>query len=107
MPDRERQISYDMTYIQNLKKNIQMNSQNINRPTDTENKFMVTKEEKTAGRRNQEFEINKYTLLYVKQINWTQLEFQTLRIEGHYQDSEKGHLQEKIFYKPHANKNYM
>jgi len=29
-----------------------MNSQNINRPTDIENKFMVTKEEKAGGRIN-------------------------------------------------------
>lgn len=41
-----------------------------------------------------------------KETNWTQLEFETLQIEGHYQDSEKGNLQEKMFY-THDNKNYM
>ena len=37
-------LLYDL-YAESLKKKkIQMNSQNINRPTDIENKFMVTKE---------------------------------------------------------------
>ena len=33
-----------------------------------QNKVMVTKEEMWGGK-NQEFEINRYTLLYIKQIN--------------------------------------
>ena len=40
--DRERQISYDTTWMWNLKE-IQMNLQNRDRLTDTENKLMVTK----------------------------------------------------------------
>ena len=41
LSDRDRQISYDITYMQNLKKILQMNLlQNIN--TDSENEFMVT-----------------------------------------------------------------
>ena len=43
--DRERQILYDITYMWNLKKLIQMNLylQNRNRLTDIENKLMVKK----------------------------------------------------------------
>ena len=42
--DRERQISYDITYLWNLKYT------NRNRLTDIENKFMVTKGERVWGR---------------------------------------------------------
>ena len=42
--DRKRQISYDIAYMQNLKKMIQMNFlQNRNRLTDLENKLIVTR----------------------------------------------------------------
>ena len=40
-----KKISYDTTYMWNLKKMIQ----NRNRPTDIENKLMVTKEERGGG----------------------------------------------------------
>ena len=40
---------------------------NRNRLTDIENKFMVTKGESGGG--NWEFGINRYTRLYIKQIN--------------------------------------
>ena len=44
-PDRERQVSYDTTYMWNLKKirYKRIYLQNRNRLTDTENKLMVTK----------------------------------------------------------------
>ena len=46
-PDRERQISYDIPCMWNLKKKIQMNLfTNRHRPTDIENKLMVTKGER-------------------------------------------------------------
>ena len=32
--ERERQISYDIAYMLNLRKNIELKLQNINRPTD-------------------------------------------------------------------------
>ena len=46
-PDREKQI-YDITYMWNLKKIWYkwIYIQNRNRPTDTENKLMVTKGER-------------------------------------------------------------
>ena len=45
--DRERQISYDITYVWNLKKMTQMNLFiNRNRLTDLEKKFMATKGER-------------------------------------------------------------
>ena len=51
--DRERQISYDITYMWNLKKKwIQMNLQNGNRLIDRENKLMVTKGERGVKIRN-------------------------------------------------------
>ena len=46
-PERERQISYDITYMWNLKKWYKWTYlQNRNRLTDTENKFTVTKGER-------------------------------------------------------------
>ena len=42
--------------------------QNKNRSKDIENKLTVTKEERWGGI-NQEFEINRYTLLYIKQVS--------------------------------------
>ena len=42
--DRERQILYDIAYMWNLKKRVQMNYlQNRNRVTDVGNKLMVTR----------------------------------------------------------------
>ena len=52
-PDRERQISYDITYMWNLKKWWKWYKwtyiQDRNRPTDTENKLMVTNGESGGG----------------------------------------------------------
>ena len=49
-PDRDREISYDIAYMYNL---IFFKCHKWtclqNRPTDTENKLMVTKEEKGKG----------------------------------------------------------
>ena len=46
-PDRERQISYDITYMWNLKKNLQTNLFTKQRLThDIENKLTVTKGKK-------------------------------------------------------------
>ena len=48
--DRERRISYDIIYMWNLKKWYNWTYiQNRNRPTDIENKLMVTKGEKGGG----------------------------------------------------------
>ena len=49
-PDRERQISYDITYMWNLKKWYKWAYlQNRNRLKDIENKLMVTKGESGGG----------------------------------------------------------
>ena len=46
----KRQISYDITYMWNLKKKrIQMNLQNRNGLIDMENKLMVTKRDSRGG----------------------------------------------------------
>ena len=37
--------------------------------TDTENKLVVTKEEREGGGTNQECRINRYKLLHIKQTN--------------------------------------
>ena len=61
----EKDNYYDVTYMQNLK-----NSKNeliYKTEIDIENKPMVTKG-KGGGGINQEFGINTYTLLYIKQI---------------------------------------
>ena len=49
--DRERQISYDISYMRNLKKWYKWTYlQNRNRLTDIENKLMVTKGISAVGR---------------------------------------------------------
>ena len=65
--DREGQISYNIAYIENfLKKWYKWTYiQNRNRPTDVENKLMVTKGERWGGI-NYRFGINRNTLLYIK-----------------------------------------
>ena len=60
----EKQILYDITYMWNLKKMIQMNLQNRNRLTGIENKFLVTKGEREGI--IWEFGINRYIPLYIK-----------------------------------------
>ena len=56
-------------YTWNLKKIIQMNLiYKIETDSLTENKLMVTKGETWQGGINQEVEINKYTLLYIKDL---------------------------------------
>ena len=65
--DRERQVTYDIAYMWNLKKLIQMNLlQNRNRLTDLENELMVTRGEGWEGGIDREFGIDMYTLLYLK-----------------------------------------
>ena len=62
--DRERQISYDITYMRNLKKSDANELiYETNRLTGVENKRMVTRGDSGIGR---EFGINIYTLLYIK-----------------------------------------
>ena len=64
--DRERQISYDITYTWNLKKWYKGTYlQKINRVTDVENKLMVTMGERGGGV-NWETRIDIYTPLYIK-----------------------------------------
>ena len=46
MPDRERQISHDSTYIWNLKKKNDTNELIYKTETHMENKIMVTKRER-------------------------------------------------------------
>ena len=49
--DRERQILYDITYIWNLKNNTsECIQQNRNRPTDIENKLVITRWDREHGR---------------------------------------------------------
>ena len=49
-PDRERQVSYDIAYIWNMKKRYKWTYlQNRNRLTDIENKLTVTKGERGGG----------------------------------------------------------
>ena len=47
--DREGQISYDITYMWNLKRYKWTYLQNRNRLTDTENKLMITKVDSGGG----------------------------------------------------------
>ena len=66
-PDRERQMSYNITYTCNLKRWYKWTYlQNRNRLTEFENKLMVTKGKRWGAGINQEFGINIYTLLYIK-----------------------------------------
>ena len=65
--DRERQTSYDITYMWNQKKWYKWTYlQNTNRLTDIENKQWLPKGRGGRRRINDEFGINRYTLLYIK-----------------------------------------
>ena len=63
--DRERKILYDITYMRSLKNDTDEFIYKSETNSQTENKFMVAKEE---GRReiNYEFGTSRYTLLYIK-----------------------------------------
>ena len=64
--DRDRQISYDIAYMWNLKKGYKWTYlQSRNRVTDVENKLMVTKWGRGGGM-NWEIGTDIYTLLYIK-----------------------------------------
>ena len=67
---REREISYDIPYMQNLKRKYKWTYlQNRNGLTGLENELMVTREEGREKEIATEFEINMYTQLYLKWIN--------------------------------------
>ena len=64
--DRERQISYDITYTLSLKKWYKFTYlQDRNRFTNVDNKLMVTKWKMGRGK-NQEIGIDIYALIYIK-----------------------------------------
>ena len=66
-PDRERQISYDIAYIQNLKKNMQMDLFTKQKQTHRLGEQNYQYEEgKVEGGIDWEFGIDMYTLLYFK-----------------------------------------
>ena len=65
--------------------------------SDIENKCMVTKGKRWRGI-NQEFEINRYTLLYIKQINNKGLLYNSGNYSQYFiisyngKESQKGHI---------------
>ena len=63
----ERLISYDVTYVWNLKKKKQTKTYFPNRDSDTKNKLMVKEGERWGGMMNEEVGINIYILLYIKE----------------------------------------
>ena len=63
--DRERQISYDIAYMWNLKKWYKWTYlQNRNRVTDVENKLMVTKGDRGARNKLRDWDWNIHTTIY-------------------------------------------
>ena len=74
---REGQTSHDIIYVWNLKKKmIEMNLFTKQKQTQRENKLTVTKRERWGGI-NQEFWINRYILLRIKQITNKDLLYST------------------------------
>ena len=75
---RERQIPYDITYMWNLKKNY---TNKLIYKTEIDSQTQKTNLQlpkvKGEGGINQEFGINRYTLLYIKQVNNKDLLFST------------------------------
>ena len=65
--DRERQLPYDITYMWNLK--YDMNLSTKQKQTHKENRLVVAKREDSWGGKDWEFEANRCKLLYVKWIN--------------------------------------
>ena len=95
----QRKIPYDITYMES-RKMIQMNlfiKQKQNHRL-LENKLTVTKGERDGSGVNWEFEINRCTLLYVKQMNSKNLlcstgnYIQHLRITYNRKESEKENM---------------
>ena len=68
-----------------------------NRPIDMENKLMVTKEEKEGGGINQDFGINIYTPLYIKQITNKDLLYSTGNYTQYFVITYKGKESEYIY----------
>ena len=67
--DRERQISYDIAYMWNLKKMIQTSIFTKQKQTHRlREQLMVTRKKEWRGRIDWEFGIDMYTLLYLKWI---------------------------------------
>ena len=63
--DRERQISYDIAYMWNLKKYVHLTYlQNRNGVTDVENKLMVTKGEKGGRNKLGDWDWHIHTTIY-------------------------------------------
>ena len=58
--ERERQILYHITYTWNLKIHQTSEYNKRSRITDTENKLMVTSEEREGGRGNMRWGIKRY-----------------------------------------------
>ena len=77
--DKERQISYGIAYMWNLKKQLYRWTylQNRNRLTDLENELMVTRGEGLEGGIVKEFGFDMYTLLYLKWITNKDLLYST------------------------------
>ena len=68
-----------------------------NRPVDIENKLMVMKGEKGGDEINQAFGINRYTVLYIKQITNKDLWFSTGNYTQYFVISHKGKESEKEY----------
>ena len=66
MSEKDNYPSCDVTYMWNLKNNTTECMLKTNRPTDIENKLMITKEKRKRGGTNQGYGINGYKLLYMK-----------------------------------------
>ena len=65
---RKEKKSYDITYMQNLKKKSDLNELIFITETDLENKLMVTRREQIQEGIDWEFETDMFTLIYLKYI---------------------------------------
>ena len=94
-PDRERQIPYDIAlYVESKKNKIQMNLLTKQKQTTgIENKLMVIKGEGI----NQEVGINRYTLLYIKQITNKDLLYRSGNYPQYFIITYKGKESEKQY----------
>ena len=73
----ESQILYDIIYEWNLKNNTNESIYKTETDSQIEHKLMVTKGEWEWGGINQEYGINRYKLLYIKQISNNDLLYST------------------------------
>ena len=79
--EKERQILYDITYLQNLKYDKNEQIYKTKTFTDVDNRLLIAKGEASGGRDYWKFEVDRYKLLY---IGWIKQQGSTVQHREQY-----------------------